>query len=73
MAQLLILYLYNIPVPNDFDGRVMSKVISSEFINQNPIEFQPGVRKEDKSQIIGVSSEEDELLMDHLRALGYLD
>jgi len=68
-----ILYLYDIPVPNDFDGHVMSEVINSEFIDRHPFEFQPGERKENTSLNYSVSSEEDELLVEHLRALGYLD
>jgi predicted AlkP superfamily phosphohydrolase/phosphomutase len=68
-----LLYLYDVPIPSDFDGTVLTSVINSEFLEQHAIKNQPG-DKDDIYIINEILSKEEEIkLSEHLQALGYLD
>lgn len=67
-----ILHLYGIPVPNDYDGRVLSNYFSEVF-SDRAIVYQDGDNPETADCINTLSQEENEELASHLRALGYLD
>jgi predicted AlkP superfamily phosphohydrolase/phosphomutase len=36
-----LLHLYGVPVPEDYDGRVLSELFDSELRNK-PVRYQPG-------------------------------
>jgi predicted AlkP superfamily phosphohydrolase/phosphomutase len=68
-----LLYLYDVPLPLDFDGSVLTDVIRSEFVEKHPLKRQPGDNN-DNYHLNEVLTDEDEVkLSEHLRALGYLD
>ena len=68
-----LLHLYGIPIPDDYDGRVLENLLTPEFVSQQPISYQPG----DGESVVSVedlySPEETDELLGHLRALGYVD
>lgn len=66
-----LLHLYGLPIPEDFDGRVLSDVLSSE-LRTVPVRFQP-VEEESVGEETAYEEEDAEKLVEHLRALGYLD
>jgi len=67
-----LLHLYGVPIPEDYDGRVLTELMASEF-GQQPIRYQPGDVAVAEPIEDAYSAEEAEALVDHLRALGYLD
>lgn len=68
-----LLHLYSVPVPEDFDGRVMEDVIPVDALEQNPITYQPGDKVDELDLIDRTSKGEPYTIDDHLKALGYLD
>jgi predicted AlkP superfamily phosphohydrolase/phosphomutase len=66
-----LLHLYGIPVPEDFDGRVLTELMASEY-KQRAVLTQPGDEAEIALEDGDLSVEDSEALKDHLKALGYL-
>lgn len=64
-----LLHLHGVPIPEDFDGRVMGET----FQGQRDVTFQPGDSEDVSSQNGAYSAGETEEIMSHLRALGYVD
>jgi hypothetical protein len=67
-----LLHIYDVPLPEDWDGRVLCELLSPE-LNQRPIRTQPGDAEPGALEESVYSTEEDEAMIGHLRALGYLD
>ena len=70
-----LLHLYGVPIPEDFDGRVLTELLNPE-LGQREIQYQQA--KEDRGEPTAnmndiLTREEAEDLASHLRALGYLD
>lgn len=67
-----LLHLHNVPIPDDFDGKVLIELLSND-LSHVPVRFQPG---DDEGYSHGedvfTAAEADEVNR-HLRALGYLD
>ena len=68
----MLLHLNGVPIPEDYDGRVLTELFASE-VGQLPVRYQPGDVEVSVSTDEAYSTEEAEELMSHLRALGYLD
>jgi hypothetical protein len=68
----MLLHLYGLPIPEDYDGRVLSEVINPEFIGRHPVRYQPGDAVASISLESPYSAEETEELISRLRALGYV-
>lgn len=68
-----LLHLYNIPVPDDFDGRSMTETFTPDFLAQTPLRTQPGDPEAELTFSDLYSPEETEEIVSHLRALGYVD
>jgi len=68
-----LLYLYDVPIPEDLDGIVMSSVLKPEVISAQPIRKQPGDSVTPVTTAHIYSPEETEGLYERLRALGYMD
>ncbi len=69
-----LLHLYGVPIPEDFDGRVLAEAITPDYMRRHPVQFQPGDEAEPESLGADLySDDETENLMAHLRALGYVD
>jgi predicted AlkP superfamily phosphohydrolase/phosphomutase len=69
-----ILYLMGLPVPRDVDGRIAREIISEEFDAELPIEIA-GLKKEnvDITKDMDRSPEEDRIIEERLKDLGYMD
>ncbi len=67
-----LLHIYDVPVPEDWDGHVMGELLAPE-LSDRPIRTQPGDAEPQTIEESLYSSEEDDLMINHLRALGYLD
>ena len=66
-----LLHLYGVPIPEDFDGRVLSGFLAAEFMAQHPIRARAVVAEESPTTDV-YSEAEQEQMMEHLRELGYL-
>lgn len=66
-----LLYLCGVPVPEDYDGRVMLDVIRQDYREAHPVQHQPGETGETASYDSFYTPQEKEELANHLRALGY--
>ena len=65
-----LLHLYGVPIPEDYDGVVRVEAMASAYRTQ-PVKYQPGDATERQEEVY--SPEEEEALVSHLKALGYLD
>jgi predicted AlkP superfamily phosphohydrolase/phosphomutase len=68
-----LLHLYDVAIPEDYDGTVLTDVICDAFMDHHPVQSQVG--EVGAYQLLGESytEEENQVLVEHLRALGYLD
>lgn len=64
-----ILYLMGKPVYSYMDGKVLTKAIEPEYLQQNPVKIE---EKELLDKYSDLEIEMDEKVMENLRALGYL-
>jgi predicted AlkP superfamily phosphohydrolase/phosphomutase len=67
-----VLHLFGVPIPEDYDGRVLMEHISEEFMAATPVRFQEGDGELAKSTENPFSQEEMEGLEERLRGLGYI-
>jgi predicted AlkP superfamily phosphohydrolase/phosphomutase len=68
-----LLYLYGVPIPDDYDGRVMVETVHPESVEKIPVTFQAGDPEQPGCVGTSYSAEEATYVMDHLRALGYVE
>ena len=66
-----LLHLYGIPIPEDYDARVLTELLEPGLAQQ-PIHLQPGDVIASHDTRTALSPEEAAALAAHLRALGYL-
>jgi predicted AlkP superfamily phosphohydrolase/phosphomutase len=67
-----LLYLYDVAQPDDLDGRVLHELLEP-YMNERPVRYQPGDISEAGDTPEGLTEEESEHLLMHLKALGYLE
>jgi predicted AlkP superfamily phosphohydrolase/phosphomutase len=67
-----ILHLFGVPIPKDYDGRVLTEHISDGFMDATPLEFQEGDGEVIRRAENPFSKEEMEMLEGRLRDLGYI-
>lgn len=68
-----LLHLYNVPVPEDWDGRVLRDLLSPHLGEEALCRQSGDTELEGDLQRNGYANDEGAVLADHLRALGYLD
>ncbi|MCB8968168.1 MAG: alkaline phosphatase family protein [Ardenticatenaceae bacterium] len=68
-----LLHLYDVPLPDDWDGRSLTETMTPEFRDSHPVQQQPGDIESGFETIDLYSDAQTEEIIDHLRALGYLD
>jgi predicted AlkP superfamily phosphohydrolase/phosphomutase len=70
-----VLYMMEQPIPDRYDGRVLTELFDPEFLDRHPIRtyIDPSVEPplEDTGQTF--TTEEEALLEDRLRGLGYIE
>jgi predicted AlkP superfamily phosphohydrolase/phosphomutase len=66
-----IMYAGGLPVPDDLDGTVIRAIFTDEFLTAHPVQVDSAglPRTADKT---GLTAEEERLVEDKLRGLGYL-
>ena len=69
-----MLYLLQVPIPKEMDGRVIVEAFTPEFLGKNDIEFSEGSYSEKGERQEGspYSAEEEHALKESLKGLGYL-
>jgi len=69
-----ILYLLGVPVPDSFDGRVLSEIVAPAFWQAHPLQRQTlAEREKSPEQAASYSVEDEAELEERLRGLGYLE
>jgi len=72
------LHLMGLPVPTDMDGRVLTEILAKEYARSRPVAFEepkgfwPDARRPDFSRS-AMSAEDEAIIENQLRALGYLE
>jgi len=66
-----VLYLNQLPIPEYVDGRILTPIIQDAIQYPKPVEYTSAYESPN-AQSHGYTSEEEAVIEDHLRALGYL-
>jgi predicted AlkP superfamily phosphohydrolase/phosphomutase len=66
-----VLYALGLPVPNDMDGKVLSQAFEAEYLSRNPVVWEE-VEEGPKTKARSLSDEEEQIVTERLKALGYL-
>jgi predicted AlkP superfamily phosphohydrolase/phosphomutase len=66
-----IMFAAGLPVPDHLDGRVIKEVFTAEFLAAHPVQVESAAFSTAADQI-GLSAEEEQLVEEKLRGLGYL-
>jgi predicted AlkP superfamily phosphohydrolase/phosphomutase len=66
------LHLAGLPVPQDMDGRVLLETLRPEFADPASIRYGPPAAYSDAPAGDAMSPEEEEIVKEHLRSLGYV-
>jgi len=66
-----LLHLHGVPIPENFDGQVLSEFLAAEFMARHPIRTQAAESGE-SSTAVDYSETEMQQTAEHLRDLGYL-
>jgi hypothetical protein len=67
-----ILYLLDLPVPEGFDGRVLTECLDPEILKTNPVRFEDIPLETEVPGFVLTETEEEEIKK-ALRGLGYMD
>ena len=68
-----VLYLLDVPIPSDTDGRVLREILSPSLIRSRPIKRDEGSKTRPSEFLTdGWSDEDEKELIEHLKDLGYL-
>ncbi|HWQ14620.1 MAG TPA: alkaline phosphatase family protein [Roseiflexaceae bacterium] len=72
-----VLHLMGLPVPDDMDGRVLTEILTAERLRARPVATAPSPgRWPSEADDTGqgeLTDEDEELVRDRLRALGYVE
>jgi len=66
-----LLYLSGQGVPEEMDGRVLTEMIESDFIRSNPVRRSTG-ESLPEPEAAELSAEENDEIIERLKALGYV-
>ena len=68
-----ILALLGLPVAEDMDGRVLTELITPEFLSAHPLHTIETYETGDRSEPQAIESPYDEEVLERLRSLGYIN
>lgn len=68
-----LLHLYGVPIPEDFDGQVLTEAFTSDFMAQHPIRFQEGDPPLTPLAESEYTAEQAAEVANHLKMLGYIE
>jgi predicted AlkP superfamily phosphohydrolase/phosphomutase len=68
-----ILYLYNIPIPKDMDGRVLKEMIKEEYLRKHPIKYSEKSSQwiKNERKVSNINETMTKKIKERLRSLGY--
>ncbi len=66
-----ILYLMDVPIPHDMDGKVLTEAFNSAYLKMKPIRYKK-ITTEIEQPTYTYSKEEEEEIRKRLKRLGYL-
>jgi arylsulfatase A-like enzyme len=66
-----MMYAAGLPVPDHLDGRVIQEVFTGDFLAAHPVQVESAGSSTAADQI-GLSAEEEQMVEEKLRGLGYL-
>ena len=66
-----MMFAAGLPVPDHLDGRVIKEVVTAEFLAAHPVQVESAGSGTAADQI-GLSAEEEQMVEEKLRGLGYL-
>jgi predicted AlkP superfamily phosphohydrolase/phosphomutase len=67
-----ILYLYDLPIPEDMDGTVIESALQPDLLAQRPVRMGQDEGADAKTESDIYSASEEEEITDRLKGLGYL-
>lgn len=70
-----LLYLLNIPIPDDMDGHVITKALEENHLTLNPVHYRNYKRKKplESSKTHDYSRNDEEIIKKRLKDLGYIE
>ncbi len=68
-----ILHSMGLPVPEDMNGRVITELFTEEFLAERPIEYADRCDADEQADETVYNEEEEELVKERLRNLGYIE
>jgi predicted AlkP superfamily phosphohydrolase/phosphomutase len=68
-----VLYLMDLPVPDDMDGKVLKQAFDEGFLKSHPIESGPPIPFHGRERAGELTDQERRDVEDALRGLGYMD
>lgn len=68
-----IFYLMGTPIPEDWDGRVLTEAIREDYLRTHPPQYTKGKTVDYQDDTFTYSSAEEETIADQLRGLGYIE
>jgi arylsulfatase A-like enzyme len=68
-----VLYLSHVPIPGDFDGRVIHEIFPDSYLKSFPVKRSEEDSVGDEREKSAFSGEESEIIAERLRGLGYID
>ena len=68
-----ILYLMNLPIPIDMDGKVLTNIFSSNYLRKHPVIFESSEKSFHNEKIPNYTSSEEDKVKKMLQGLGYID
>jgi predicted AlkP superfamily phosphohydrolase/phosphomutase len=67
-----ILYELSMPIPDSFDGRVLTELYNTIYVSAHPPRYQAVTTDKLTTPVVALSGEEQTMLEERLRGLGYL-
>jgi len=68
-----ILYIYDLPIPKDIDGRVLTEIIKEDYLKDHPILYsEKSSQKEVTSKMIKINETMQRIIEERLKELGYI-
>jgi len=68
-----ILYLLGLTIPEDMDGKVLTRIITEDFLASRPILHGETAMTDLNGPVEGYSAAEEEAIRERLRGLGYIE
>jgi predicted AlkP superfamily phosphohydrolase/phosphomutase len=68
-----ILYALRQPIPDDLDGRVLREVFDADLLAAQQPQYVAAERQQDAAASAVYSADEEQLVLERLRGLGYVD